>query len=437
VEGWIKSDVDLRWNPKLGDLADILQVRPVPLMGHLTAFWHWSWKYFNSGVIYGRNLENKIAVDGADWQGDAVTFVNALVETRLLHRSEDAPRVCEKCFPPAASGAAHPPLQPGGFVIHDWDEITYHYRLFQERKQIKRAQDAERQRRRRAAPDERPTVREPSPPYAKRGLRKAPSLVKAALRHALESVTVPPSHADKSVTDPSCHANERVTEGVCHANPSVTSRDEMRDVTLLSQNDRSAKSDVLAMGDERLSEVSRRNIADNVKHSVSRSETRDVTQESPERKRASFKDQTASSSLPNNGSEEEAGTNDVPAAFSDSTHQGCIGLWLEEFRKATGESYARDAGYIARGVAKLARLGYSHDQIATRIKNFFASTWDGVRKEKWSFALFSRRFNELEAGPLIPFGSGAEGRVYAGAGAGEDLRKFNPKRDAARFTPDN
>lgn len=95
---WLKVDQDLRDHRKLLEAADILDIEPVHLMGHLISLWLWSLSNVPDGNI--GSLNKKTIGRAAQWKGDPEDLINALIEKRLLDQTED------------------------GLFIHDWDDYA-------------------------------------------------------------------------------------------------------------------------------------------------------------------------------------------------------------------------------------------------------------------------------------------------------------------------
>lgn len=437
---WIQSDVNIDSNPKLRDLADILETPKVHLLGHLHAFWHYAFKHFNDGYIFGRNLETKIATEGAQWAGEAVKFVNALVECRFLHRSEHSTEEeCDECFGSDANGHSFPLLQPGGYVIHGWGPITYYWRLLQTRKQIKRQQDATRQADKRLADKEKgqgksSVVKErPDVPYQamKRGLRAAPSIVNKDLRAALENVILKDSHAKNNVTYP-----------ITHADKSVTSREKLRDVTLDPQNtlQNYTPQNSSIIGDSEKTNT--------MEYQVDSHETRDITQKSPhtykQTKKPSFKDTSLSLSSQDEESLKDGARGAPSVEISNSNQkdlpdQKVISVWNQLYLKATGDKCPEDLGRLGRARSTWNKRNYSNQEIVRRIELFFESNFEDPTRPEYAIGEFQKQFVRLEAGPVKIYNTHAATRRSYGsktlAHGGEDFRTYKPGRDD--FGPDN
>jgi hypothetical protein len=95
---WLKVDQDLRDHRKLLEAADILDIEPVHLMGHLISLWLWSLSNVQDGNI--GKLTKKTIGRAAQWNGDPEDFISALIEKRLLDQTEE------------------------GLFIHDWDDYA-------------------------------------------------------------------------------------------------------------------------------------------------------------------------------------------------------------------------------------------------------------------------------------------------------------------------
>lgn len=107
---WIESHQALRSHPKTLKAARALGIRPVYLMGHLHALWHWALDLADDG-----NLSKFDSTDialGADWDGDPDEFVDALVGCGF----GDGPGFLARNAP-----YGHPDDGLlGALVLHDW-----------------------------------------------------------------------------------------------------------------------------------------------------------------------------------------------------------------------------------------------------------------------------------------------------------------------------
>jgi len=73
-------------NPKMLGLAKELRVHQAQAIGHLTALWEFTAEFAKAGDV-GR-YSNEAIARGSLWDGDADSFVNALVVTRWLDENE-------------------------------------------------------------------------------------------------------------------------------------------------------------------------------------------------------------------------------------------------------------------------------------------------------------------------------------------------------------
>lgn len=369
IPQWIPSDVTLISNPKVGDLSDILEIPRVYVLGHLHAFWHYVFKHFNSGVIVGRNLESKIATDGAEWKGDAKLFIDALLECRFLHKTDDATiDVCASCFGPDENGDPFPQVDPGGYFVHDWNNIMFYWRLNQKRKELKRAQDAARQRAKRESEkfksekgpgmivSERPEI-----PYQpiRRGLRAAPRLVRQEFRHAIKS---------------------------------VTSREKRRDVTLMSQNTPSKNTPVI--DPSKLTNVLEA-------HAYS-----SVTQKSPHiryinavKDNDKDKDKGYGEPLKNRGDSPE------PFLFSQSKDvREILDFYRHSLLRVANRSLTTHHEIRLVGAVKRALSQHPKSEILVHLGRWFDSPWPWVRDVAlYRFDKFMNLYERLRAGPLVKF----------------------------------
>ena len=113
---WIKSDESLSQHPKVDQLAEVLNISNVEVIGHLHYLWWWALSYSQKGDL--TRYKNRIS-KAANYDGDNEFFIDSLVECGWLDRKGKS------------------------LSIHDWDE--YHGVLME-----KREKAAERKRKERA-----------------------------------------------------------------------------------------------------------------------------------------------------------------------------------------------------------------------------------------------------------------------------------------------
>ncbi len=122
----------------------------------------WIWLALNSpleGSVDETDLDAAFQEDGAGWQGDVMTLINAMVKTRWLERRID-----------------------GSYALRNWLEYTKQWRESQERYEHQRVLNSERQARfRENRKKEKAGLRDPGRldygpdfPEVQRGLRKPP-----------------------------------------------------------------------------------------------------------------------------------------------------------------------------------------------------------------------------------------------------------------------
>ena len=116
---WIEVHQSLVRHRKTLKLAAALGIPRMQAIGHLVAFWLWAVDNATQGRLDG--LSDAVVAFGAEWDGEPGRFVEAMVASGFLDRTED------------------------GLAIHDWDE--YAGRLIERRRR-----DAERKRAERARP---------------------------------------------------------------------------------------------------------------------------------------------------------------------------------------------------------------------------------------------------------------------------------------------
>ncbi|HHW45270.1 MAG TPA: DnaD domain protein [Desulfotomaculum sp.] len=103
---WIESHQTLGQHPKTRRLARYLGISLPAAVGHLHYLWWWALNYAQNGDLSRYELED--IADAALWDGDAKSFVEALVKSGFLDLADE------------------------GLCIHDWDD--YAGRLIDKRK---------------------------------------------------------------------------------------------------------------------------------------------------------------------------------------------------------------------------------------------------------------------------------------------------------------
>lgn len=112
---WIELHQSLPSHRKTLDAADLLNLPPVYVVGHMTAFWLWALDNVPSGRL--GNIGSRTIARAAQWDGDAEMFVNAITDAGFLERDGD------------------------GLTIHDW--YAYAGKLIDRREQnTQRMRDA-------------------------------------------------------------------------------------------------------------------------------------------------------------------------------------------------------------------------------------------------------------------------------------------------------
>lgn len=109
---WIKSDETLSQHPKVDELAEILDLHPAQVIGHLHYLWWWALSYADDGDL--TKYKKRIAT-ASNFDGDNDTYINALTTSGWLDQVGDQ------------------------IHIHDWQE--YHGALLD-----RREKDRERKR---------------------------------------------------------------------------------------------------------------------------------------------------------------------------------------------------------------------------------------------------------------------------------------------------
>ena len=104
---WIESHQDLRTNPKAKRLARQLDVPLAQAIGHLHMLWWWALDHAFEGDLH--RFDAYDVADAAGWDGNADTFVHALIT----------------CGPRGASGFLDgDPNDNATWTLHDWHEFT-------------------------------------------------------------------------------------------------------------------------------------------------------------------------------------------------------------------------------------------------------------------------------------------------------------------------
>jgi len=102
---WIRSDVSLPMHPKTKRLARLLDIPVVQVIGHLHALWYWCYEYAPDGDLSHFDVAD--IAEAAMWEGDAETFINALLE----------------CGPGDKAGFLERDPE-GRLRVHDWEEYA-------------------------------------------------------------------------------------------------------------------------------------------------------------------------------------------------------------------------------------------------------------------------------------------------------------------------
>lgn len=80
---WLESHLSLRIHPKRKQLSRLLGTSTAQTIGHLHCLWWWAFEYAEDNGDISRWDHNAIA-DGAEWEGDPATLVDALIKSRFL-----------------------------------------------------------------------------------------------------------------------------------------------------------------------------------------------------------------------------------------------------------------------------------------------------------------------------------------------------------------
>ncbi len=397
MPGWFPYEVDVTDSSEIRDLADILGILPVYARGHLADLRCYIFKQFQLGVIQGRNLEAKIS-EGASWVGDPIQFISALIETRLLHRTEDAsPDYCSECFPPKEDGSPYT-LVPGAYVLHGWASLIENYLEWIERKKIKKEQDAKRQRdkyhrdndKKKGTAQSTLSVHErPRTEYVpqRRGLRAAPRIIRDRFTHALESVTsrenLREAHADLTLTSQTAfRPNVPTMPQKPIPTPPPTPQNPATPSTNLIEND----------PDSLISDLTQTSRSPHAEKSVT----------SPETDRQTEKHQEYPVSL--SLKDRESLTGGAAKKIAVATHADCKFLFKTRYKEQTNEELSEKlSGFLDKIIARLHKRPdkFGYDEIGRRAEFWFRSSWSVVRKE-WGYrpGEFEKQFDLLREGPL-------------------------------------
>lgn len=128
---WIEFHQTLRHHPKTRRLSTRLKVSKAATLGHLGLLWLWCLDFAQDGDLSG--YEDQEIADAAEWEGDAVSFVEALIN----------------CNPRAGRPGFLDRTADGRLLVNDWDD--YAGKLIDRRRQNAEKQRAYRERQ--AKPD--------------------------------------------------------------------------------------------------------------------------------------------------------------------------------------------------------------------------------------------------------------------------------------------
>ena len=88
---WIESHQTLAAHPKTRKLAMLLGVSKPAAIGHLHCFWWWALDYASDGSLNSYDYLD-IAI-GAEWDGDAQSFFDAMVAVGFIDITDDGDRI--------------------------------------------------------------------------------------------------------------------------------------------------------------------------------------------------------------------------------------------------------------------------------------------------------------------------------------------------------
>ena len=92
---WIKSDETLSQHPKVDELAEILDLHPAQVIGHLHYLWWWALSYADDGDL--TKYKKRIAT-ASNFDGDNDTYINALTTSGWLDQVDDQIHIHDFCF---------------------------------------------------------------------------------------------------------------------------------------------------------------------------------------------------------------------------------------------------------------------------------------------------------------------------------------------------
>lgn len=95
---WIQLCQELPRHPKTKKLSRLLKISKAEAVGHLVFLWCWASDFTPEGNL--SKYDKYDISEESDWQGDPEEFINALIESHFLDKTED------------------------GFILHDWEEYT-------------------------------------------------------------------------------------------------------------------------------------------------------------------------------------------------------------------------------------------------------------------------------------------------------------------------
>lgn len=82
---YVEAHASLRDHPKTKKLARLLGISRAQAIGHMLCLWWWAQEYADDGDLSAYELDD--IAEAADWDGDAETFVDALLTCGMKNRS--------------------------------------------------------------------------------------------------------------------------------------------------------------------------------------------------------------------------------------------------------------------------------------------------------------------------------------------------------------
>jgi hypothetical protein len=429
---WIKVEEDITRHPKMVDLSNIVGMPSIPLSGYILTLFSYCMRYYQSGIIFGADLEHKIARQAAQWPGDPTEFVDALVRTRWLHRTEDAPAVCDECF---GEFSFYQDLPPHSYVLHGWEDRYGTFLREKDRTAERRKQDRERKRRKRAV--DRGEIREPEAPYfvVPRGLRKSPLRVRLILQKAAElaksraealnpEISTNTREDQQDSLSAGRHAEFQRTFSGQDADNMRTGCGQVADTVRTNSEKRSIEL-TNVRENEQDSSFPRPcgHLADNMRTFPAKKKNKNHLLNSKTSLVVSLRDRETPKDGPEAG-QKSAFSN--PNSETDLDHQTVINQWSELHLTATQKKTPEDLGRLGRAAKIWRDRGYPNSEIVKRMRFYFGSPASALRNGVFAIGDFQKRFPELESGPLREMSVAAQRRDDGGFDRATGNEEYKP-----------